>query len=73
MNENPKLKWLLVANFIFVTCLIFDSNEEIRVKMELVAYPNDEFKQSVIRVLFMDLAFCYTVEKTCKSIYLKTF
>jgi len=73
MSENPKLGWLLVANFLFVASLIFDVNEEVRQNMELVAYPTDEFKQSVIRVLFMDLAFCYSVEKTCKTIYLKTF
>jgi magnesium-transporting ATPase (P-type) len=73
LSENPKLKWLLVANFLFVTSLIFDSNEEIRVNLELVAYPTDEFKQAVIKVLFVDLAFCYAVEKTCKTIYLKSF
>lgn len=56
-----------------MTCLIFDTNEEIRVNMELVAYPNDEFKQNVIRILFLDLGFCYFVEKTCKNIYLASF
>ena len=73
MSENPKLKWLLAANFLFVTCIIFDTNDEIRENMELVAYPTDEFKQSVIKVLSVDLLFCWTVEKICKTIYLKTF
>ena len=73
MSENSKLKWLLVANFLFVTCIIFDTNDEIRENMELVAYPNDDFKQSVIKILFVDLVFCYFVEKTCKTIYLKSF
>lgn len=73
MTENKKLMWLLVANFFFVTCLIFDTNEDVRKQLELVAYPNDEFKQSVIRILFTDLIFCYVVEKTCKTLYLRTF
>jgi len=73
MDENPKLKWLLLANFCVASMCIFDYSDELRETLELVAYPNDEFKKSVITVLFIDLAFCYVVEKTCKSIYLKTF
>jgi len=73
LSENPKLKWLLVANFLFVTSIIFDSSDEIRENMELVAYPNDEFKETVIKVLVMDLVWCYAVEKTCKLIYLNSF
>jgi len=73
MNENPKLKYLLLANFIVATCCIFDTSDELRETLELVAYPNDEFKQSVIKWLFIDLIWCYIVEKTCKTMYLKTF
>ena len=73
LSENSKLKWLLIGNFFFVTGLIFDTNEEIRTQMELVAYPTDEFKKNVISILFKDLAFCYCVEKVCKTIYIKSF
>lgn len=73
MSENAKLKWLLVANFMGCVCLVFDVNEDLRKNMELVEYPTDEFKQSVVRVLFIDLAFCYVVEKACKTMYLRTF
>ena len=27
-SENPKLKYLLIANFMVLTCCIFDQNEE---------------------------------------------
>ena len=70
MNENPKLKWLLVANFCVATACIFDYSDDLRETLELVAYPNDEFKKSVIRVLFLDLAVCYALEKACKTRYL---
>jgi len=73
MSENPKLKYLLLANFIVLTCCIFNTSDELREKFELVPYPNDEFKTTVIRMLVIDLGFCYAVEKTCKSIYLKSF
>lgn len=73
MSENPKLKWLLVANFCGCICLVFDVSEDVRSQMELVEYPTEEFKHSVIKVLFMDLAWCWVVERTCKNVYLKTF
>lgn len=73
MNENPKLKWLLVANFAVATCCIFDYSDDLRETLELVPYPNDEFKTSVIRVLFIDLAFCYCLDKMVKTKYLAGF
>ena len=73
MSENPKLKWLLVANFAVATCCIFDYSDDLRETLELVPYPNDEFKTTVIRILFIDLAFCYALEKCCKIKYLKSF
>ena len=73
MSENPKLKYLLIANFFVITSCIFNTSDELREKFELVEYPNDEFKQTVIKILFLDLAFCYVVEKTCKTIYINSF
>jgi len=73
MSENPKLKYLLLANFMVATCCIFDYSPDLRETLQLVEYPNDEFKMSVIRVLFTDLAVCYGFEKICKTMYLKTF
>lgn len=72
-SENRKLKWLMAGNFMVLTCCIFDTSDELRETFELVPYPNEEFKQTVIRMLTIDLVFCYVVEKTCKSFYLKTF
>lgn len=48
MSENPKLKWLLVANFMVITSCIFNTSDDLREQFELVPYPNDEFKQTVI-------------------------
>ena len=44
-SENKKLLYLLIGNFLVITCLIFDSSEELREQLELVPYPNDLFKQ----------------------------
>ena len=66
MSENAKLKYLLMFNFAVATACIFDYSDELRETLELVSYPNDEFKSSVIRILFLDLAICYAIETACK-------
>ena len=71
--ENRKLQYLLIANFCVLTCCVFNTSDEFRENFEFVEYPNDEFKQTVIRILCVDLAFCYTFEKSCKLMYLKNF
>jgi cation-transporting ATPase 13A1 len=73
LTENRKLQYLLIANFCVLTCCVFNTSDELRETFELVEYPNDEFKQTVIRILCVDLAFCYTIGKSCKLMYLKTF
>ena len=73
MSENSKLKYLLIFNFFMITGCIFDSSEELREQLELVPYPNDEFKKDVIYHLVADLGICYFIEKTCKTLYLQTF
>ena len=72
-SENKKLLYLLIGNFMVITALIFDSSEELREQLELVPYPNDQFKRDVIQMLVTDLLFCYIVEKTCKTVYLSSF
>lgn len=72
-SENGKLKWLMAANFLVLACCIFDTSDELRETFQLVAYPTDVFKEQVIRILMVDLAFCYFIETTCKRIYLRTF
>ena len=66
MNENWKLKWLLVANFFVLTTCIFNGSDELRELFELVPYPSEDFKFTVIRVLVMDLAFCYALDQALK-------
>jgi hypothetical protein len=73
LSENAKLKYLLLANFLVLTCCIFNGSDELRETFELVPYPNDDFKMTVIKMLILDIVFCYSVEKSCKYFYLKTF
>ena len=70
MWDNRKLKWLLAANFLVLSGCIYNVSDEIREKFELVPYPNDEFKETVITHLIGDLVICYSVEYICKQIYL---
>ena len=49
------------------------TEEASRLGTELVPYPNDDFKMTVIKMLILDIVFCYSVEKSCKYFYLKTF
>jgi hypothetical protein len=73
LSNNGKLKWLLLANFLTVTCVVFDYNVDLRETLELVPYPNQDFKQSVIQILLIDLGFCYVVERALVALYLRTF
>ena len=73
MSENKKLKYLLALNFLVLTCCIFNGSDELRETFELVPYPNEAFKQTVINVLVLDLAFCYILESIMKALYLRTF
>jgi len=73
MSENKKLKYLLILNFLVLTCCIFNGSDELRETFELVPYPNDAFKKTVINVLILDLSFCYILESISKALYLRTF
>lgn len=73
MSENPKLKYLLLANFLVATACIFDYSEDLRETLELVPYPSDEFKQTMMKVLFTDLLLCWLLETVCKKLYLRKF
>ena len=44
MSENKKLQYLLILNFMVATACIFDYSDDLRETLELVAYPNEEFK-----------------------------
>lgn len=68
-----KLKRMLALNY-FVCCLcIFDASEELSEAFQLIPYPNEEFKQTVITCLVLDLVLCYVVENTLKTIYVRSF
>lgn len=73
MNENSKLKWLLVANFWVLTTCVFNGSDELRELFELVPYPDEDFKWNVIQMLCLDLGFCYALESVCKWKYLRSF
>jgi len=68
-----KLKWTIIGNFFYITYIIFNKDEFVMKWMELVEYPNEEFKRSFLGILIADLAFCYIVEKICKHVYIRSF
>ena len=73
ISENLKLKRMLMLMFGLAACLIFDVSEDLRDFLELVPFPSEEFQQEVIFWLVVDLALCYAIEKTMKTLYLRTF
>lgn len=44
LTENKKLQYLLIANFLVLTSIIFNTSDDLRETFELVEYPNEEFK-----------------------------
>lgn len=73
LRENKKLFKYLMVMFGIAAAGIFDMFDIVREYLELVPFPNLEFQYTVIGSLALDLAICYTVEKTIKKMYLQTF
>ena len=73
LKENKKLFRYLMIMFGIAAAAIFDASDMVREYLELVPFPNFEFQYTVIGALAVDLAICYTVEKTLKKMYLATF
>jgi hypothetical protein len=73
LRENSKLFKYLMIMFAIAAAGIFDAFDIVREYLELVPFPTLEFQQTVIAALAIDLAICYTVEKTLKNMYLATF
>jgi len=64
---------MLMAMFAFSACIIFDVSDDLRDFLELTPFPNLEFQQEIIVWLVVDLILCWTIEKTMKFLYLRTF
>jgi len=73
ISENLKLKRMLMAMFAFSACIIFDVSDDLRDFLELTPFPNEEFQKEIILWLIVDLILCWTIEKTMKALYLRTF
>lgn len=73
LNENRMLRNMLVFLFMVALACIFNTSDELREMLELVPYPNMEFKTTVVSSLMIDFVVCYVTEKTCKNMYLATF
>lgn len=73
ISEHVKLKRMLIAMFAFAAAIIFDVSADLREFLELVPFPTEEFQKEIIIWLIADLALCWTIEKTMKTLYLRTF
>ena len=73
INENVKLKRMLMLMFFVATCVIFDVSEDLRDALELVPFPNLEFQKTVIACLVADFIICFSIEQLMKTLYLRTF
>ena len=71
--ESAKLRSGMGILYMMIIGLILEWTPEFNEQMELVPFPDEEFKYKIIYSLLIDFAICFTIEKTCKWLYLKTF
>ena len=71
LNENVKLKRMMLLMFFVATCLIFDVSEDLRTFLELVPFPNLEFQKTIIICLAVDFVVCFSIEHLMKHLYLR--
>jgi len=71
--ESKKLRNGMIMMYAVILLVIFEVAPEMNEGLELVPFPNDEFKQKIATTLGVDFVVCYGIEKLCKHLYLKQF
>jgi len=73
LTENGKLHKFILAMFGLAVICIMDMSDLARDSLELVPFPSVDFQQKMVAALVLDLALCYSIEKTVKHFYLRSF
>ena len=63
----------MMLMYAVIIAVIFEVMPEMNEGLELVPFPNDEFKQKIAITLGADFVLCYGIEKLMKQLYLKKF
>ena len=63
----------MIIMYAVILAVIFEVAPEMNEGLELVPFPNEEFKEKIAYSLGIDFVVCYGIEKLMKNLYLKQF
>ena len=60
----------MIIMYAVILAVIFEAIPEMNEGLELVPFPNEEFKTKIAQTLGADFVLCYGIEKLMKHLYL---
>lgn len=69
LTENRPLLWSLLATFILTFMFASESVPSLNKYFQLVAFPSDEFRDSILKLLAADVFLTFIVDRAMKLIF----
>jgi len=69
LTENRSLLWSLLASFIMTFMFASESVPSLNKYFQLVPFPNDEFRDFIIKILVADVSICFAFDRLMKLIF----
>ena len=69
LTENRSLLWSLLASFIMTFMFASESVPSLNKYFQLVSFPNDEFRDFIIKILVADVSICFAFDRLMKLIF----
>jgi len=69
LTENRSLLYSLLASFIMTFMFASESVPSLNKYFQLVPFPNDEFRDFIIKILVADVSICFAFDRLMKLIF----
>ncbi len=69
LTENRSLLWSLLASFIMTFMFASESVPSLNKYFQLVPFPNDEFRDFIIKILVADVSICFAFDRLMKLVF----
>eukprot|EP00986_Skeletonema_menzelii_P014146 scaffold8992_cov144-Skeletonema_menzelii.AAC.2 len=69
LTENRSLLWSLLASFIMTFMFASESVPSLNKYFQLVPFPNDEFRDFIIKILVADVSICFLFDRLMKLLF----
>lgn len=69
VTENRPLLWSLLATFLLTFMFASESVPGLNKYFQLVAFPSDDFRNFIIKILVADVSICFLFDRAMKLIF----